>query len=454
MAKKHAPRWPADNSENILRIRPKEKADFLLNPHKGCTTYRCVSGEFVTRETGDVFHKRTDLDFDTHYLPSAVAYFRWYWREFQPEPNRFDWSIVDAAMERAAAHGQTLEVRLMPHAADPKGDLPQWYLDRYPTRPGTYKPQPYTAAVYDGPEYYEQWGNVIREFGARYDGHPNLESVDISFIGPWGEGAGDCSWEGINRMIDVYRAAHPKTPLVAMLKHKRSDGRKGEGWRVDGMGDLGIYPGPEIPGYEAWNHMYDWYPRMIHERGAADVWKLGPVAFESIVTPQGWYEQGWDIDFIIQQHLKYHGTLFMPKSQPLPVAWREKLLKMCNDMGYRFVLRQYSGQRKLPRGQAMPITCWIENVGVAPIYHEYQFALRFAQGDKTFIYRSSADPRNWIPGDAWLSESVTFPEGFQPGRVEISAALIQPTTGRARVRLANHGLQDDGWLALGAMEIV
>ena len=30
----------------------------------------------------------------------------------------------------------------------------------------------------------------VRAVGARYDGHPDLESVDLSIVGAWGEGAG------------------------------------------------------------------------------------------------------------------------------------------------------------------------------------------------------------------------------------------------------------------------
>jgi hypothetical protein len=38
--------------------------------------------------------------------------------------------------------------------------------------------------------YAEHFGDMIRELGIRYDGHPALESVDLSIVGAWGEGAG------------------------------------------------------------------------------------------------------------------------------------------------------------------------------------------------------------------------------------------------------------------------
>jgi len=451
MQDERAPRWPADNDPGLQRVRPKENTSFLLNPHKGCATFQQFNGEPLSAWRGESEEK---FDFDEYYLPSSVAYFRWYWRQFQPEPDRFDWTMVEAALAGAHRCGQTLQVRLMPHGHNEQTALPQWYQERYPTVPGTYKPYPYTAAVYDGPEFQEQWGNVIWEFGRRFDGHPDLESVDMSFIGPWGEGAGDCSQEAIDRMIDIYRQAHPKTPLVAMLKHKRVDGRAGEGWRVDGLGELGLYKGPDIPGYVTWNHMYDWYPRIVQQRGASEVWKVGPVVFETIKVPSCWYKAGWDLDFVIQQALKYHGSVFMPKSAPLPKPWREKLLKFCNDLGYRFVLRQICCRRSLPRKGTFTFSCWIENVGVAPIYHPYHFALRLSQHGRHYVYRSPSNVLEWLPGDAWLEEKFPLPDWIGTGRVEISAALVHPETGQARVRFANEGLAEDGWLPLASVEIV
>ena len=47
-----------------------------------------------------------------------------------------------------------------------------------------------------------------------------------------------------------------------------------------------------------------------------------------------------------------------------------------------------------------------------------------------------------------------MPQWLQSGRAEISAALVKPETDQARVRFANEGLADDGWLPLGAVEIV
>jgi hypothetical protein len=42
----------------------------------------------------------------------------------------------------------------------------------------------------EDPRYAKAFGDMIRAFGKRYDGHLDLESVDLSIVGAWGEGAG------------------------------------------------------------------------------------------------------------------------------------------------------------------------------------------------------------------------------------------------------------------------
>jgi hypothetical protein len=42
----------------------------------------------------------------------------------------------------------------------------------------------------EDPRYALHFGKMVRALGARYDGHPDLESIDLAIVGAWGEGAG------------------------------------------------------------------------------------------------------------------------------------------------------------------------------------------------------------------------------------------------------------------------
>lgn len=442
-----------------VRFRPAESKEFVLNPHKGCATFQRFNGDPLyegTRwsEYGPTEFPAAEREVVDGYLPCTVAYCRWYWRQFEREEGKVDFSMVERSLETARERGQTLQVRLMPLGT---GDAapPRWYCDRYETPEMENKRAPYLGAVYDSREFLDNWARVITEFGERFDGHPGLESVDVSFIGPWGEGAGECSEENIDWMTGVYREAHPKTPLVAMIAgYKMTAGvRAGAGWRCDCFGDLGFWRDEDHPEIKSWNHHYDSYPQSVARCGAADAWRTAPVVFESCGVPARWLKESFDLDFILRQGRKFHGSVLMPKSCAIPGEYMEPLADFCNDLGYRYVLRQLTTDGLVERGGAFQCELWIENVGVAPVYRRYDLVLRLTQGAREHVHRSDRNILEWLPGDAVFREEVRPPEEFEAGKVEIHAALVHPETGEPRVRFANDGTDEEGWLALGEMEL-
>ena len=442
------------------KCRPTESKGFLLNPHKGCATFQRFNGDplfpgTTWSECGPTEFPPADRAVAEGYLPCTVAYCRWFWDLFEPEPNRFDWSPVEGALATARARGQTLQVRLMPHGSHSQPQLPKWYQDRYPTVPGTTKREPFVAAVYDGPAFIEQWGNVVRDFGRCFDGHPDLESVDMAYLGPWGEGAGACSEEAIDRITAVYREAHPRTPLVAMIQgHKMAAGvRAGAGWRCDCFGDLGFWHNALVPDHLQWNHMYDCYPQAVCESGAQHAWHTAPVVFETCGVPMTWYEKGFDIGWILRQGLKYHGSVFMPKSTALPASWMDLLRGFCNDLGYRFVIRQVHYDGRVERGSPFEFGCWIENVGVAPIYRRYAFALRLSQGQRSHVVHTGANILDWLPGDTYVHEKAEIPGFFEPGQIVLHAGLVDPESAQVRVRFAVEESDAEGWVPLDTIAL-
>ena len=447
------------------RIRPKEFKGILLNPHKGCATFQRFNGDPLfdgkhwseSGPTGTEFPTRKHPGVTPGYLPCTVSYCRWFWDLFEPEQGKFDWTMMERALATGEERGQTLQVRLMPHGSSRQPKVPQWYRDKYPTQERlTHKtPPPTNVPFYDSAEFLDTWGAVVTEFGRRYDGHPWLESVDMSFIGPWGEGAGECSDEAIDKMVAIYAAAHPKTPVMAMISgYKMKAGmRAGMGWRLDCFGDIGTFGNPNLPKEKWFMHHYDCYPKEVCLNDAQDAWKVAPITFESCGVPMHWYEKGFDLDFILQQGYKFHGSVLMPKSAAIPDAYIEPLTEFCDRLGYKFVLRQAMVDVRVKPGETFHTDVWIENVGVAPIYHDYDFLLKFTQDGRTHVHRSAADVKTWLPGDVWLQEKTTIPDDFQPGNAVLSAALVRRDDETRTVRFANEGTGDDGWLPLGTIEI-
>jgi hypothetical protein len=444
----------------MRRVRPTPTEAYLGNPHKGCCTFQRFNGDplfpgTAWSEEGPLAFPAAAQAVAAGYLPSAVAYCRWFWRVMEPTPGHYDFRMIDEALRVCQERGQTLAVRLMAFGSYRQPQVPDWYAQSYPMVTVTYGGGDIPIPVHDSPEYLEHWGNLVREFGRRYDGHPQMESIDITYIGPWGEGAGECSRERCRDFAELWRDAFPRTQRIAMIEGPQMpEGlATGAGWRADCFGDLRDRGTAHVPGHLAWNHMFDSYPMEIILGGAPETWKTAPVHLETCWVPLYWYQHGFDIDFILEQGLKYHATYFMPKSTALPEPWMDKLHAFCRRLGYRFVFRQANVESPVsPRG-SFRFQCWIENVGVAPIYRRYEFALRLRQRERdAIIPLADVDVRTWLPGDIWMDRAVPVPEGFRPGWAQLAAGMIDPETQQARVRFANTEEFSDRWLDLGGIE--
>ncbi|MGH7145206.1 MAG: beta-galactosidase, partial [Planctomycetota bacterium] len=320
------------------KARPKElRAPLLTNPGKGCATFQRFNGDPLFpgewwSEEGPLTFPAAHCDVVEHYLPTTVASCRWFWEKLEPREGEYHFEMIEGALKTAQARHQTLQVRLMGHGSEAQPRLPVWYREKYPTRRYSDFKSNYLEADHDCPEYLAKWGGLIREFGRRFDGHSDLESVDIAFVGRWGEGVGQVSDGTCETFIDLYREAFPRTPLLINCEGPqfRLGIARGLGWRADAFGDLRQSSVPEVPAHLGWNHTFDMYPRWIPFHAASETWRKRSITLETYSAPLEMQRLGWDFDFVLEQGLKFHPSIFVPKSTPLPEAWFEKLARFCD----------------------------------------------------------------------------------------------------------------------------
>jgi hypothetical protein len=294
---------------------------------------------------------------------------------------------------------------------------------------------------------------MIRAVGARYDGNPDLESVDLAIVGAWGEGAGSVELSQPTReaLVDAYLDAFKQTPLVMLLTDAKTNGyaisKADVGWRIDCLGDMGGFNNPN------WSHMQDYYPQGIINFGMEDAWKKAPVSLEVCWVMQHWLNKGWDVDYIIDQSLKWHISSFNSKSSAVPDAWKPNVDRWLKRMGYRFVLRKFTYPATVrPQGK-LAFTTWWENKGVAPCYKEFPLAVRLKNAQRTEVFRTGADIRKWLPGDNLYDSAVFVPFGMPQGEYDIGVAIIDPQSALPAVKLAIAGAGADGWYDLGKIKV-
>jgi hypothetical protein len=446
-------------SGQTVVVRPKEVHGILVNPGMGIQTFQRFRQQEINPGTrwsevgpsAPVPDAAGKIDFPE----SSMAYIRWFWSQLEPEQGKYRWDILDTALDEARRHGQTLMIRMMPY--DQRNPLPEWYRNsgaRRANKPGDRDGEIWSPDA-DDPLYMKHWGALVRKAGERYDGHPFLDSVDVSTVGYWGEGWGPYlpSVEMQKALIDVHFEAFRRTPLLMNFDEPTAlaygTGR-GAGWRLDCWGDLGGRG-------KGMMHMLDMYPQQVVRTGIQDIWQRYPVSLETCGTPASWKQWKYtnaDIDYILAQALRWHASSINVKSTAIPPEWREKFAEFQTRIGYRFVLRRMEHPKQARIGHMMPISMWWLNAGVSPLYQEHWLALQFHSSSGSRTAEIPVDVRKWLPGDAVYDGSVYVDDSLAPGTYRLRVALLDPRTKAPAIRLAIEGLQEDGWYDLGAVVLV
>lgn len=226
------------------------------------------------------------------------------------------------------------------------------------------------------------------------------------------------------------------------------------GWRVDCLGDLDFWADKE----NGFAHMYDMYPEEIINCGLQDAWKKAPISLEICGTFITWKDkQGYgrkEVQYIIDESLKWHISSFNAKSSPVPEEWKDLVNEWLKKMGYRFVLRRFTYPELVRHNGKLWFKTWWENKGVAPIYKDYLLAFRLISGNEKLVCTTDADIRSWLPGDNVYDDAIFIPLDFPSGDYEIQVAVLDIQNRKPTVKLAIGGMTEDGWYRLGTVKIV
>ena len=449
-------------SESVQRWRPTYSDAYLNNPHKGTATFQRFEGDLTNMDLcwndseGPIWFKppRKHLK-NKKYPPTRISYCRWLWSVLEPEKGKIRYDIIEAALEAAAARGQMLQIRTQPYT---RKNVPLWYWDLGgSTVASESKRNGFPVPNNNDPLYIKHWGEHITALGKYFDGHPNLESFDVAYAGACGENGENCSKDNAEKLARIYLRAFKKTPLIGMLA---TDGNRylakqnrPIGWRADCFGDMRTDFKGIVPDGQGWNHMQEAYPMDIFKDKVTEAWKTAPVTFETCWTVGHWAKQGWDIDEILAQGLKYHISIFMPKSSYIPDKWMDKIMEFNKKIGYRFFVHNMIFPLRTKAGSKATFKICIDNKGIAPIYRPYRLAIRLRQGKKQWILPFKADIRKWMPDFNAFTEAIQIPNQVKKGYVELDCAIIDDNDQPA-IKMAHQECRKDQWYPVTHMEIL
>ena len=454
------------SAQKTIFVRPFETDEVLVNPGIGFMTFQRFNGDELNEGSGwtegfPIEYQEFDGNLENKDHPqTSIAYFRVYWKFVEPELDKYNWAMIDKALKTAHERKQTLILRIAPYGTGPERDVPSWY--RAMVGEGDeWLPDGKKGWRVDAedPRYAQYFGKMIKDLGQRYDAHPDLEAVDLSFIGFWGEGRGSAILKQSTRaaLINPYTDNFKETPLIMLLTdevtNKYGLTQANVGWRVDCIGDLGFWADEQ----NGWTHMYRYYPQGIINFGMKDAWKKAPVSLEICGTFKSWKEkQGYDADdveYIINETLKWHISSFNAKSSGVPEEWQPQINEWLKKMGYRFVLRNFSYPEFAVPNEKLVFTSWWENKGVAPIYKKFLLAIRLKNENRSALMLTDADITTWLPGDNVYDDAVFIPLDMPAGEYELQVVIIDRQSHEPKVKLAIEGMDQEGWYTIGKMNI-
>jgi len=469
----------ADMTDNLVTPTPEPytafgdfepSSELLVNPHIGFMTFASYNGAGYFNWNG-YFPETVYTGFDgnlenPNYVDTSIAYIRVYWRFIEPYQGEYDWALVDRLLRLAEQRGQTLMFRIM--VTDGHTDSSQDQFDAeehndncapawFRAIPGIFddNPDPVQWGFnHNHPAFYENFSRLIRAFAERYDGHRNLDSIDIAYAGHCGENIGTekLDDEVMEKLVKVYVDSFNTTPLIGFLTDHGNESTPMDnknmnhyvinnggkaGLRADSFGDMGFYSGNFN-----WNYMmgsagsgfnggkpnsgYPWAIDRANKRAkevyGKEVWELGTVSFETCWAFQNMYEEHtytkphydpdnpgadgqhrYDIDLIIDKANEWHTSSINGKSSPIPEEWRPIFYEWLKQMGYRFSLHKTAYTDSVDKNGELAVKTVWHNLGVAPIYHPwYELAYRLTGPGGTHIFISGADIKEWMPGK-WVA---------------------------------------------------
>ena len=463
------PSWADASSETKgeVRVVPEQTDELLANPGMGWQT----------------FHHTRDKDKNLpDWIPSTVHYARWGWGTLEPKLGEIDYAFLDGVLKDTRRAGQRLAFRVM--CCSTRRGRP--YQPAWLQEAGgkvlicAYGDQKELSIPdLDDPLTLELHLDFIKRLGTRYDGHPDIDHVDLGTVGWWGEWHMSGSKAGKmptmanrERIIDTYVAAFRKTPLLMLIGGRECltyAARCGAGWRADCLGDMGGFS-------KNWCHMCDAYPCLVQDAGVDEVWKTAPVAWESCWDMRKWVQEGWSLRYIFNYALAAHGSYLNNKSAPLPEGEdvRPEIERFLRRFGYRLVLRELRHSKRVKSGEPLVLAMKWQNIGSAPCYRPYRVAycLTNASGfEKVLIGRLTVN--EWMPGsvEAFTEEfiknppdlptgpvvevvdRVVLPQDMPEGKYRLAVGVVSEQTHEPVVRLGIKGRTKGGWYPLSEIGI-
>ena len=120
-------------------------------------------------------------------------------------------------------------------------------------------------------------------------------------------------------------------------------------------------------------------------------------------------------------------------------------------MGYHFVIDEIETETSVKQGERLVVRLVIDNVGVAPIYHNLPLYIRLKNHNTEKIFKTDVDIRKWVEGKYEEELVLDVPKELEAAEYELQIGIgggVEPS-----VVFASDAQQDGDYSVLGKISI-
>jgi len=422
----------------------------VSNPGKGWLLFGCGSGP------------HPNLSVDVLAL-GTTGYSRFNWKDIQPEESTFNWLPIDSAIASWKAVGRKFAFRVMAantHAGTGEAGkyvTPKWVFDQGanattyvidPQDPYGGLPGPKVIPVWDDPIFIQKVKNLVAALAARYDGHADVDFIDIGTYGNWGEqhnwpyGGPDLTSQQLIEHMTWYKNEFSQTQLLTVWGIAANN--PAYDWAVNntiGMRRDGIL-GASPKGEEC--------TRALYKEPAVFEWHR---SYQDMVSGGYWsQERFWTALF--NGRPSYQGTYWCLDANLMYAAEGALMRQAANLLGYHFVLESAEFPKTRGNGQTDTFVSKWRNDGLAPAYLDLKVHLSLldAQGNVLQTIVLDLEPYQWAPyvdTNSSYEETTSFAFQYHEDAAQLAIGLFSSQNlDEPDVALGIEGRLDSGWYVL------
>lgn len=304
----------------------------------------------------------------------SSVYIRLAWSYLEPEEGRFNWTLVDSAMQRWVAKGKQVAFRFTTSEgrASEAYATPRW-VEQAGAKGYHLKGAgqidaagPVWEPDFDDPVFLAKLDRFLAAAAARYDGNPDVAFIDVGSFGVWGEGHTIASTRlpysaaTIRRHIDLHRKHFRHTLLVA------NDDFALQGRGLETLGyarDRGLALRDDSILVQGGERAY------YHAYAAHNFWPRVPVVLECEHYGGSKKRGAWQDGHLYLQAIEdYHASYATVHWYPREFLKDNRALidRINLRLGYRLQLEEASWPSEATAGSPIALGYRWRNAGVAP----------------------------------------------------------------------------------------